>query len=135
VAAIAKLRRPFDVNAQAQAAALASLGRPDELARRRRLNAEGRGAIERALLDEGFEVALPAVANFVFAEVGEDATPLFDALLRLGVIVRPCAGFGAPGAIRVSVGTPEESSLFADALARACAEVGSRFLESPSSGL
>jgi len=34
------------------------------------------------------------------------------------VIVRPLGGFGAPGAIRVTVGTPEENELFADALRR-----------------
>jgi len=34
------------------------------------------------------------------------------------VIVRPTAGFGAPNAIRVSVGTPEETAIFAEALAR-----------------
>jgi histidinol-phosphate aminotransferase len=55
------------------------------------------------------------VANFVFAEVGE-AQPLFEALLREGVIVRPCGGFGASSAIRVTVGTPEETAHFAAAL-------------------
>jgi histidinol-phosphate aminotransferase len=50
--------------------------------------------------------------------VGEDARPLFDALLREGVIVRPLAGFGAPTAIRVTVGTADENQVFADALAR-----------------
>jgi histidinol-phosphate/aromatic aminotransferase/cobyric acid decarboxylase-like protein len=34
------------------------------------------------------------------------------------VIVRPTLGFGAPGAIRVTVGTPEENAFFADALDR-----------------
>jgi len=63
-------------------------------------------------------VAKPAVANFVFAEVGEDSRPVFDALLREGVIVRPLAPFGAPGAIRVTVGTKEENELFAQALRR-----------------
>ena len=71
--------------------ALASLDDPDEVARRRRLNEEGRGALEQALRDGGFEVAGPAVANFVYADVGGDARPLFEALLRLGVIVRPLA--------------------------------------------
>jgi histidinol-phosphate aminotransferase len=119
VTAIGKVRRPFDLASPAQAAALASLGDEDEIARRRRLNAEGRGAIEEALRREGLPVAGPAVANFVYAEVGEDAKSLFEALLRLGVIVRPLHGFGAPGAIRVSVGTPEENRLFAEALAEA----------------
>ena len=38
------------------------------------------------------------------------------------MIVRPAGGFGAPGAIRVSVGTAEENAIFADALARVVAE-------------
>ncbi|HVM17886.1 MAG TPA: histidinol-phosphate transaminase [Gaiellaceae bacterium] len=121
VAAIGKVRRAFDLSIPAQEAALASLDGDEELERRRRLNAEGRGAIEEALRRQGFDVAGPAVANFVYADVGGDAAALFDALLRLGVIVRPLGGFGAPGAIRVTVGTPEESAIFADALAEAVA--------------
>jgi histidinol-phosphate aminotransferase len=58
------------------------------------------------------------VANFVYVEVGEDSRPIFDALLREGVIVRPLAPFGAPGAIRVTVGTSEENDFFAAALER-----------------
>jgi histidinol-phosphate aminotransferase len=116
VTAVGKVRRPFDVSTPAQAAALASLDDTTEVERRRRLNAEGRAALERTLR-EHFPVAGPAVANFLFAEVG-DAASLFDALLREGMIVRPTAGFGAPEAIRVSVGTPEENALFAEALAR-----------------
>ena len=119
VTAIGKVRRAFDVNTQAQEAALASL-RDDsgELERRRALNAEGRETLERTLRDHGLAAAAPAVANFLFADVGEDAAAMFDALLRLGVIVRPCAGFGAPSAIRVTVGTPDEIEFFAAALAR-----------------
>jgi histidinol-phosphate aminotransferase len=121
VTAIGKVRRAFDLSIPAQAAALASLDAPAEIERRRRLNEEGRGAIEGALRKQGFELAAPAVANFVYADVGGDARPLFDALLRLGVIVRPLGGFGSPEAIRVTVGTPEESELFAAALERAVA--------------
>jgi histidinol-phosphate aminotransferase len=122
VTAIGKVRRPFDLSTPAQVAAVASLDDVEEVARRRRLNAEGRAAIE-ATLREHYDVAGPPVANFVFADVGEDSQPVFEALLREGVIVRPTAGFGAPTAIRVSVGTPEESEFFAQALARARAGV------------
>jgi histidinol-phosphate aminotransferase len=121
VTAIGKVRRAFDVNAQAQAAALASLDDPDEVARRRRVNIEQRDIVERTLREHGFETAGPAVANFLFAEVGEDASALFDRLLRQGVIVRPLAGFGAPGAIRVTVGTPEENVILAEALGKVAA--------------
>ena len=118
VAALSKTRRAFDVASSAQAAALASLDATDELERRRRLNAEGIVELERILRDAGLVAAGPAVANFLYADVGEDARALFDELLRLGVVVRPLAGFGAPEAIRVTVGTPEEHAVFAEALGR-----------------
>ena len=114
---IAKIRRAFDVNTQAQIAALASMDDEAELARRRGLTAEGRGSLERTLREHGLEPAGTAVANFLFAKVGDDAVPLFEALLRQGAIVRPMAAFGAPGALRITVGTPEENAFFADALA------------------
>jgi histidinol-phosphate aminotransferase len=119
--AIGKVRRAFDVSQPAQAAALASLNDPGEIERRRRDNAAQRPRIEQALRDQRFEPARPAVANFVFAEVGEDSRPLFEQLLREGVIVRPTHGFGAPGAIRVTVGTAEENLMFAEALGRVVA--------------
>ena len=68
--------------------------------------------------EHGLDPAGPAVGNFLFAEVGDDARPLFEQLLQEGVIVRPAGGFGAPGAIRVTVGTPEENEYFGEALGR-----------------
>jgi histidinol-phosphate aminotransferase len=117
IQAIGKTRRAFDVNTQAQVAALASMDAEDELAQRRRLTHEGREALERTLREHGLEPAGPAVANFLFTEVGDDALPLYEALLRQGAIVRPMGGFGAPGALRITVGTPDENAFFAEALA------------------
>ena len=50
--------------------------------------------------------------------MGEAVADLYERLLREGVIVRPLRGFGAPTAIRVSVGTPDELAVLADALSR-----------------
>ena len=58
------------------------------------------------------------MGNFLFVALGRDGQALFEALLREGVIVRPLAGFGAPDAIRVTVGTPEEHSFLDQALGR-----------------
>jgi histidinol-phosphate aminotransferase len=116
VTAIGKTRRAFDVSSPGQVAALASLDAADELRRRRTLTAEGRVALERTLRDHGLEPAGPAVANFLYVDIGEDARPLFEALLRAGAIVRPMGAFGAPSALRITVGTPEENAFFADAL-------------------
>jgi histidinol-phosphate aminotransferase len=118
VTAIGKVRRAFDVNSAAQEAALASIDAPDELARRRRENAAGLAQLERIMREHGLEPAGPAVGNFLFAEVGDDSRPLFEQLLQEGVIVRPTGGFGAPGGIRVTVGTREENALFGEALGR-----------------
>lgn len=117
IAAIGKVRRAFDVGTPAQAAALASLDGRAELERRRALTASGREELVATLRRHGLEPVGPAVANFVYVEVGEDARPLFEALLREGAIVRPLAAFGAPGALRITVGTPEENDFFAGALA------------------
>jgi histidinol-phosphate aminotransferase len=114
--AMAKVRRPFDIVTPAQVAAVASIGDEAELARRRAVNAAGLPRLERILRGHGFD-PIPAVGNFLYAETGGiDAAELFDALLHEGVIVRPLAGFGAPTAIRVTVGTPEELDFFAAAL-------------------
>jgi histidinol-phosphate aminotransferase len=118
VTAVNKVKRAFDVSTAAQEAALASLEDGGEIDRRRRVNADGRVALERALRDNGFDPPGPAVANFLYAETGADSRPLFEALLREGVIVRPLHGFGAPTAIRVTCGTPDEIDFFAAALAR-----------------
>jgi histidinol-phosphate aminotransferase len=121
VTGIAKVRRAFDITTPAQEAALASLDSPAELERRRRENAEGRVELERILREHGFDLVGPAVANFVFAEVGEDSRPFFEQLLREGVIVRPTHGFGSPGGVRVTVGTSEEQMLLSEALTRVLA--------------
>ena len=113
--ATSKVRRAFDVAATAQAAALASLEDPQEIARRRQLNATGRDRLAEILRSHGLEPVGPARGNFLFADVG-GGRELFDRLQREGVIVRPLDGFGAPEAIRVTVGTPEENELFAVAL-------------------
>ena len=121
VTAIGKVRRAFDITTPAQEAALASLDSSDELERRRRHNVEAREALERILRDRGLEPAGPAVGNFLFAEVGDDSRPFFEQLLREGVIVRPTHGFGAPGAVRVTVGTREDHEHLAEALTRVLA--------------
>jgi len=107
-----KVKRAFDVSSAAQSAALASLDDPQEIARRRLLNAEGRDRLAEILRGHGLEPVGPARGNFLLADVG-GGRALFERLQREGVIVRPLDSFGAPEAIRVTVGTPEENEFFA----------------------
>ena len=51
--------------------------------------------------------------------------PRLPDVLKQGVVVRPLEGFGAPGAIRVSIGTAEENAFFSDALGHVLSGVSS----------
>jgi histidinol-phosphate aminotransferase len=126
VTAANKVKRAFDVSSAAQSAALASLDDSAQIERRRRVNAEAMAELEALLREQGYEPAGPSVANFVYVDVGTDSRPLFEALLREGVIVRPLHGFGAPTAIRITSGTPDENRFFAEALARVGGSVPAR---------
>ena len=75
--------------------------------------------LERVLRDSGYDPVGPPAGNFLFVELGDEAAALNEALLREGVIVRPMAAFGAPTALRITAGTPDEIAYFADALAAA----------------
>ena len=123
VAAIRKVRNAFEITQPAQDAALASLDQADELLRRRAVTARGRAQLVEICAGLPVRVGPRPVANFLYVDTGRDAAPLFEALLREGVIVRPLAPFGAPEAIRVTVGMAEENGLFGEALSRSLALV------------
>jgi len=59
---------------------------------------------------------IPSVANFIAFDCGRDAMPVYQALLREGVIVRPLGGYGMPNFLRVTVGTSRENERFLQAL-------------------
>ena len=115
-----RVRPPFNVNSLALAAAEAALGDTEHLAQSAALNAAGLRQLE-----SGFEAMglgyIPSVGNFISVDVGRDAAPLYDALLREGVIVRPVANYGMPQYLRVTVGRPEENARFLAALAKVLA--------------
>lgn len=117
ITAMRKVQRAFDVTTPGQEAALASLDGATELARRRAVNREAMAALEAVLREHGFDPISPAVGNFLYVDVGEDADALNESLLRRGVIVRPMSSFGAPTALRITAGTPDEIAFLAEQLA------------------
>jgi histidinol-phosphate aminotransferase len=102
-----RVRQPFNVNAMAQAAALAALEDEEHVERTRRLVSEGLDFLAGACgaLDLEF---VPSVANFMLIRVG-DGRAAFEALQRQGVIVRPMDVYGLPEYVRVTVGTAGEN--------------------------
>jgi histidinol-phosphate aminotransferase len=115
-----RVRSPFNVNLIAQAAATAALADKAHLAQSVAVNTWGRKQLEGGATKLGMPF-VPSQANFVMIDVspsGHTGLAVYNALLREGVIVRPCAGFGLPNFIRVSVGTSEQIDRFLAALAR-----------------
>jgi len=109
-----RVRHPFNLNAMAQAGALAALDDDEHVARSREVNARGMAYLERELGALGIETT-PSDANFLLARAGAE---VYEPLLREGVIVRPMAGFGLPEHVRVTVGLPEENERLVKALRR-----------------
>ena len=120
VAAMNKLRTPFNVSGVAQAAALAALDDSEHVRRCVETNAVERKRLFDGLSNLGPRVA-PSHANFIFIDVGPEAPTLAAELLQDGVIVRPLGWMGLPQAIRVSVGTREENDRFLAAMIRCSA--------------
>ncbi|MBX3269997.1 MAG: histidinol-phosphate transaminase [Sandaracinaceae bacterium] len=105
-----RTRAPFNVSAIAQAAARAALADPAHVAAYVEKNRAERARVVAALGGLGLRVA-PSQANFVLVDYARDNRAVYDALLRMGVIVRPMP---APIAtwLRVTIGRPEENDRF-----------------------
>lgn len=102
-----RVRQPFNVNAIAQAAALAALDDTEFAARSARENRAGLAQLAEGFRGLGLEY-VPSVANFVLVRVGEGGR-VFEALQRRGVIVRPVKSYGMPEWVRVTVGTAAQN--------------------------
>ena len=111
-----RVRQPFNVNNLAMVAAVASLQDDEHVTRSIELN-----RVELARLTDAFSGLglgyVPSVGNFISVDVGRDALPVYEALLREGVIVRPIGGgYGMPNHLRVTVGLETENTRFLQAL-------------------
>jgi len=108
---VGKAILPFSVDVGAEEIALAALAGREEVRARCRAIAVERERVAGALRSLGARVA-PSRANFLFlVPPGGDGDRVWRDLRARGVLVRDLSG-AAPGALRVSIGTPEENDLF-----------------------
>lgn len=112
-----RVRQPFNVNELAQAAALAALDDRDYLRRAVAVNDAGMRQLTEGLERLGLDY-IPSSGNFVTVDLARDAAAVDRALLQLGVVTRPVAGYGLPNHLRVSIGLAEENARFLAALGR-----------------
>jgi histidinol-phosphate aminotransferase len=107
VAALEKIRQPFNLNSMAQAAGLAALDDFEHVRKTRENNRTGKQFLEEALTGMGLPF-VPSSANFVLVQTGEGKR-VFEEMQKLGVITRPMGGYQLPEWIRLSIGTPAEN--------------------------
>jgi histidinol-phosphate aminotransferase len=107
----ARMRTTFSVSVVAQAAALAALNDETHTQKTLKNNAEQSERIMAGIAELGYRL-VPTWANFLYCELGDDAAVLAKRLQSEGVIVRPLGPWGAPTAIRITVGTPEHNDIF-----------------------
>jgi histidinol-phosphate aminotransferase len=122
IALLNRVRQPFNVNAMAQAAALAALDDEEHVERTRQLVRDEYAFLCSELDRLGLNY-VPSVANFMLVEVG-DGRAVFEALQRRRAIVRPMQGYGLPDHVRVTLGTRAENEVLVKALEDTLAERG-----------
>jgi histidinol-phosphate aminotransferase len=119
VDAIAKVREPFNVSTVAQVAAYFSLDDDAEVARRRAENQEQKTYLYSCFDRLGIDY-VPSHTNFVYVRT-KRPVEVFQALLDEGIIARD---FGSAPALRVGVGSAEESRLTAEAFEKVVRRLG-----------
>jgi histidinol-phosphate aminotransferase len=104
----ARMRDTFSVASVAQAGALAALDDRKHIERTVANNAAQAQILGVGLSELGYRV-VPTAANFLYCDVGEDASGVAGLLRAEGVSVRALGVWGAPNCLRVSIGTVEQN--------------------------
>ena len=122
IEAMHRIRQPFNLTIAGQRAAVAALADEDFVAASRAHNTRWRAwlADEIAKLGNAGLRAIPSKANFILIafEGRLSAEDAYRGLMDAGFIVRWLPGQGLAGALRISIGTEEETRGVAGALRR-----------------
>ena len=110
-----RIRQPFNVNSLALVAAEASLKDKQHVFRSRDMNNRELHRLAAACEELGI-ASLPSIGNFILADFGRPALPIFEALLRNAIIVRPVGNYGLPNHLRITIGRPEQNDRLITAL-------------------
>lgn len=110
-AQMGKVKDVFNVSSLAQAAALAVLEDEEHIEKTVKLNYESLALMEEYFDDNNLEY-IKSNANFIFININTHSEPVFEELMKQGVIIRPGFLWGRDNWIRVSTGTIEQTEKF-----------------------
>ena len=117
-----RVRQPFNNNTLALVAAEAALGDDQHLQQTISVNEQGMQQLTEGFKQLGLEW-IPSAGNFVLVDLKQAGQPIYEALLRKGVIVRPVGNYELPNHLRISIGSAAENQKFLQALTETLANV------------
>ncbi len=115
-----RVRQPFNNNMLALAAAEAALLDEDYLAEAIANNNQGMQFLSEEFSALGLSW-IPSHGNFISVDLQQSSTPIYQALLKKGVIVRPVENYEMPHHLRISIGTKLENQFFIEAFKKVLA--------------
>ncbi len=110
-----RVRQPFNNNMLALTAAETALADHEYLEKTIAANDAGMQQLTAAFQALSLDW-IPSAGNFVSVDLKQTSMPIYEALLRKGVIVRPVANYEMPTHLRISIGTEKENQTFIQAL-------------------
>ncbi|MDI9817602.1 MULTISPECIES: histidinol-phosphate transaminase [unclassified Legionella] len=117
-----RVQPPFAVNQAALDAANAALDDEEFIKQAIELNVKGmqqiKHGLERLKLD-----FLPSRGNFITFDCQTNSLPIYQELLKQGIIVRPLHPYGLPNHLRVTIGNPAQIEYFLDKLATCLSKI------------
>lgn len=122
IAALNKVREPFNVNSLAQAAAIAALDDDQYREASVELARQEKEKLYKRFDELGLNY-IPSKTNFVLVQTNRDSVRVFESILKKGVIIREMSPWGLKGFVRVNIGLPEENEMFLKAFDDALKEI------------
>jgi histidinol-phosphate aminotransferase len=108
-----KVRLPYNINTLSQAAGCAALKHGKTLNAQISLLIAERRKLYQALLRTPGVTPFPSETNFILMWIEKDATKVFQALKKRGILVKNLDKPGPlKGCLRVTIGTPKENKEF-----------------------
>lgn len=110
-----RVRQPFNCNSLALAAATAAIQDEAFIQKVAQNNRQEMARYEDFFQQNQLDY-IKSKGNFITVDLKQPALPIYQALLKQGVIVRPIDVYGLPNHLRISIGLPEENDRFFTAL-------------------
>ena len=115
-----RVRLSFNPSSLGQAGATVALSDVDHIHKTLELNRREIRVLDAGLKALGLKT-IPSICNFVTVDMGRPGRPVFQALLKEGVIVRPLDNYGLPNHLRISVGLAAQNQRLLASLKRVLA--------------